>query len=224
MLTIINVATGARKKGIMAPVAIGDVVALEALFAGPISGASMNRIQRGPWDRVGDCGGGGIVDLSCRAHHRRLLGYRLLPRLAREEVQHIMSLKQVLFVCIENSCRSQMAEAFGRMHGADAIEFHSSGSRPSGRVNERAIMFMRERNYDLSTHTSKALNEIPDVEYDYAITMGCGDECPMVRARHREDWGIPDPKHANDEEFRRIRELIERKVLELKAQLSKVDA
>ncbi len=128
-------------------------------------------------------------------------------------------MKKILFVCVENSCRSQMAEAFARMHGAGMLEAYSSGSRPSGRVNERAVQFMRERGYDLNRHGSKALSEIPTVEYDYAITMGCGDECPLVRARQREDWGIPDPKHMSDDDFRATRDLIEKKVQALIAQL-----
>ncbi|HYG74862.1 MAG TPA: arsenate reductase ArsC [Planctomycetota bacterium] len=127
------------------------------------------------------------------------------------------ALKRVLFVCVENSCRSQMAEAFARIHGTGKIEAHSSGSRPSGKVNPRAIEFMAELGYDLSKHDSKPLTEIPDVEYDYAITMGCGDECPLVRARQREDWGIPDPKNLPPDEFRKIRALIENKVKELLA-------
>jgi len=122
------------------------------------------------------------------------------------------SLPRILFVCVENSCRSQVAEAFARIHGAGIVEPHSSGSRPSGRVNPRAIEFMRELGYDLSRHHSKPLTEIPEVEYDFAITMGCGDECPMVRAKHREDWQIPDPKEMPPEEFRRVRNLIEEKV------------
>lgn len=121
-------------------------------------------------------------------------------------------MKRVLFVCVENSCRSQMAEAFARMHGQDILEAYSSGSHPSGKVNERAVKFMAERGYDLSRHTSKSLNEIPDIEYDYAITMGCGDECPYVKAQHREDWGLPDPKNLSDEEFRKVRDSIERQV------------
>jgi arsenate reductase len=127
--------------------------------------------------------------------------------------------KRVLFVCIENSNRSQMAEAFARMHGGDRVEAYSSGSRPSGRVNPRAIEFMKEKNYDLSTHGSKSLTDIPDVDYDAAITMGCGDECPMVRARIREDWGIPDPKNLPPDEFRQVRDLIEEKVTALLAAL-----
>jgi arsenate reductase len=127
--------------------------------------------------------------------------------------------KRVLFVCIENSNRSQMAEAFARMHGAGVVEAYSSGSKPSGRVNPRAIEFMREVGYDLSTHTSKPLTEIPAVEFDAAITMGCGDECPMVRTRLREDWGIPDPKELPPEGFREVRDLIDRKVKDLLARL-----
>jgi protein-tyrosine-phosphatase len=91
----------------------------------------------------------------------------------------------VLFVCVENSCRSQMAEAFARMHGTGVVEAYSSGSRPSGKVNPRAIEFMQERGYDLNRHASKPLSANPDVEYDFAITMGCGDECPLVRTQPR---------------------------------------
>jgi protein-tyrosine-phosphatase len=133
-------------------------------------------------------------------------------------------LPKVLFVCVENSCRSQMAEAFARTHGAGVIEAYSSGSRPSGKVNPRAIDFMRERNYDLSRHGSKSLSEIPQVEYDFAITMGCGDECPLVRARHREDWQIPDPKEMSPEEFRIVRDLIESRVKSLVASLRAEEA
>ncbi len=74
---------------------------------------------------------------------------------------------------------------------------------------------MKELGYDLTTHTSKSLNEIPDVEYDFVATMGCGDACPFVRAKMREDWQIPDPKHLEPEEFRKVRDLIEQKVKEM---------
>src|SRR3989449_5876770 len=89
-------------------------------------------------------------------------------------------LKRLLFVCVENSNRSQMAEAFARLHGGDQVEAYSAGSRPSGLVNPRSIEFMRERGCDLATHRSKSLAEIPAVDYDAAITMGCGYECPQV--------------------------------------------
>jgi arsenate reductase (thioredoxin) len=123
--------------------------------------------------------------------------------------------KRILFVCIENSNRSQMAEAFARLHGAGQVEAYSSGSAPSRRVNPRAVEFMRERGYDLSTHVSKSLDQIPAVEYDVAVTMGCGDACPLVRAKRREDWNIPDPKNLPAEQFRAVRDLIEEKVKEL---------
>jgi arsenate reductase len=120
--------------------------------------------------------------------------------------------KKVLFVCVENSCRSQIAEAFARIHGGDAVEAYSSGSRPSGVVNPKAIETMREIGYDLSAHTSKSLDEIPDISYDFVATMGCGDECPFIRASVREDWQIPDPKNMPPDEFREVRDEIERRV------------
>ena len=129
---------------------------------------------------------------------------------------------RLLFVCVENSCRSQMAEAFARMHGKGNVEIYSAGSRPSGAVNAKAIDSMREVGYDLSKHGSKSLNEIPNVEYDVVVTMGCGDECPAVRAKEREDWGLPDPKALPLSEFRRTRNLIESKVKEILQRLERV--
>jgi protein-tyrosine-phosphatase len=126
-----------------------------------------------------------------------------------------MSKKNILFVCVENSNRSQMAQAFAEIHAAGKVNAFSAGSRPSGIVNPKAIAALRELGYDLSAHRSKSLDEIPKVEYDYAITMGCGDECPFVAAKHREDWDIPDPKGMNDVEFRKVRNLIEEKVVTL---------
>lgn len=125
------------------------------------------------------------------------------------------NIKKILFVCVENSNRSQMAEAFARLHGGYRIDAFSAGSRPSGKVNPRAIEFMREVGYNLATHRSKAVQEFDNVEFDAAITMGCGDDCPRVRARLREDWQIPDPKNLSDDEFRAVRDLIEAKVKEL---------
>ena len=120
--------------------------------------------------------------------------------------------KSWLFVCVENSNRSQMAEAFARIHGGDKVEAYSAGSRPSGKINPKAIRTMKEIGYDLSKHRSKSLSEIPDIEFDFVATMGCGDECPFVRAKRREDWDIPDPKDMPPEEFRAVRDLIETRV------------
>ncbi|MBA4015702.1 MAG: arsenate reductase ArsC [Pirellula sp.] len=123
--------------------------------------------------------------------------------------------KRVLFVCVENSNRSQMAEAFARMHAPENVEAHSAGSRPSGRVNPKAIEAMRELGYDLAAHTSKGLSDFNGKEVDVAVTMGCGDECPLVVAKQRVDWQIPDPRDMTPEEFRGVRNLIEAKVKEL---------
>ncbi|MCX7666392.1 MAG: arsenate reductase ArsC [Gemmataceae bacterium] len=128
-------------------------------------------------------------------------------------------MKKVIFVCVENSNRSQMAEAFARIHGQGKIEAFSAGSRPSGRVNPKAIEAMRELGYDLTTHTSKGLADFNGKEVEVAVTMGCGDECPLVLAKQRVDWQIPDPKDMTPEEFRAVRNLIEAKVKELIASL-----
>jgi arsenate reductase len=128
-------------------------------------------------------------------------------------------MKSVLFVCVENSNRSQMAEAFARMHGGGRIQAASAGSRPSGRINPKAIEAMREKGYDLTSHASKGLESFDGTAVDVAVTMGCGDECPLVRAGRREDWQIPDPREMSPEEFRGVRDLIETKVRALLASL-----
>jgi protein-tyrosine-phosphatase len=122
---------------------------------------------------------------------------------------------RILFVCIENSCRSQIAEAFAIIHGKNNSEAYSAGSHPSGTINPKAIDSMLEVGYDLSKHRSKSLNDIPDAEYDIVVTMGCGEECPVVKAKRHKDWNIPDPKEMTPEKFRTVRNLIEVKVKEL---------
>ena len=120
--------------------------------------------------------------------------------------------RRLLFACVENSNRSQIAEAFARVHGGENIEAYSAGSQPSGEVNQKAIAAMREVGYDLSKHKSKSLEDIPQVEYDFVATMGCGDACPFVRAKQRENWQIPDPKNLPPAGFNEVRDLIEQKV------------
>jgi len=122
---------------------------------------------------------------------------------------------RIIFVCVENSNRSQMAEAFARIHGGNAVEAVSAGSRPSGRINPKAIEAMKEVGYDLGRHTSKGLDEFNGQEFDAAVTMGCGDECPLVLAKRRIAWEIPDPKEMPTEEFRKVRDLIEGRIVEL---------
>jgi arsenate reductase (thioredoxin) len=126
-------------------------------------------------------------------------------------------MKTVLFVCVENSNRSQMAEAFARMHGEGRVEASSAGSKPSGKVNPKAVAAMEELGYDLTAHASKGLDDFNGRNIDVAVTMGCGDECPLVQAGQRVDWKIPDPRDMTPEEFRAVRDLIERKVKDLLA-------
>jgi arsenate reductase (thioredoxin) len=122
----------------------------------------------------------------------------------------------LLFVCIENSCRSQMAEGFARAAGDGRISAFSAGSQPSGRVHPKAIRFMAEKGIDLSSHASKSLDDLPgDVRWDAIVTMGCGDACPHLPARRRVDWDLPDPKNLDDDGFRRVRDDIERRVAAL---------
>ncbi len=120
--------------------------------------------------------------------------------------------KRALFVCVENSNRSQMAEAFARIHGSDLLDPYSAGSRPSGRINPRAIRAMRELGYDMRGHASKSLDDVPQDGYEYVITMGCGDACPHIPAAHRRDWDLEDPKDLEPTEFNRIRDDISRRV------------
>ena len=126
--------------------------------------------------------------------------------------------KRVLFVCVENSNRSQMAEAFARIHGGDAVEALSAGSKPSGVVNPKAVQYMAELGYDLAAHASKSLDDI-EGEFDAVVTMGCGDSCPWVPAKRREDWALPDPKHMDEVGYRDVRDQISARVRQLLAQL-----
>ncbi|BDU18125.1 arsenate reductase ArsC [Lysobacter auxotrophicus] len=127
-------------------------------------------------------------------------------------------MKRILFVCVENSNRSQMAEAFAHIHGGGGVEALSAGSNPSGQINPKAVRFMSELDYDLSKHESKSLDDI-DGEFDAVITMGCGDNCPWIPATRREDWGLPDPKHMDDEGYREVRDDISARVKALLASL-----
>ncbi|MGN6314152.1 MAG: arsenate reductase ArsC [Rhodanobacteraceae bacterium] len=122
---------------------------------------------------------------------------------------------RVLFVCVENACRSQMAEGFARLHGTGCVEAFSAGSKPAGTINPRAIAFMAERGVDIAANASKSLDTFADQAFDAVVTMGCGDACPGVPARRREDWALPDPKHLSDAGFRTARDEIERRVLRL---------
>jgi arsenate reductase len=128
--------------------------------------------------------------------------------------------KKILFVCIENSNRSQMSQAFAKIHGGKDVEAFSAGSKPSGKINPRAIAAMKELGYDLSLHRSRSLKEIKSfAPFDAVVTMGCGDACPWMPAKKFIDWQIPDPKEMNEEEFRKVRDTIEQKVQDLLEEL-----
>ena len=130
-----------------------------------------------------------------------------------------MEKQRVLFVCVENANRSQMAEAFARRFGGDAVEASSAGSRPSGELNPKAVRFMAELGIDLSVQRSKSLDEVSG-DFAAVVTMGCGDDCPWVPARLREDWALPDPKHLDDDGYRAVRDEIARRVRDLLERLA----
>ena len=131
--------------------------------------------------------------------------------------------KKILFVCIENSNRSQMSQAFAKILGGADVEAYSAGSKPSGIVNPKAITAMKELGYDLSAHDSKSLKEVEQyAPFDAVVTMGCGDACPWMPAKKFIDWQIPDPKHMEPEEFNKVRDLIKEKVARLLEELEKI--
>ena len=107
-----------------------------------------------------------------------------------------------------------MAEGFAISKGGETVKAASAGSKPSGKVNEKAVEFMREVGVDLSRHRSTSAVEQPG-PWDYVVTMGCGDACPVVPGKARIDWDIPDPKNLPPAEFRKVRDMIEAKVSEL---------
>ncbi|MDE1976483.1 MAG: arsenate reductase ArsC [Elusimicrobia bacterium] len=124
-------------------------------------------------------------------------------------------MKSVLFVCVENSCRSQMAEAFARHLGAGVALAQSAGSKPGAAVHPMAVELMREKGIDLSGCRPKGLDAAAARHWDFVITMGCGEACPFVPAAARRDWAIADPKALSKEKFREVRDLIEKKVRDL---------
>jgi len=123
--------------------------------------------------------------------------------------------KKILFVCVENACRSQMAEGFAEALGQGKIEVYSAGSRPSFQVDPLVIEVMKEKGIDLSSRRPKGLNDLPPIEMDYLITMGCEETCPAVLAKKVIEWKIPDPKGKSIEVFREVRDMIEERVRSL---------
>ena len=121
----------------------------------------------------------------------------------------------IVFVCIENSCRSQIAEAFGKMFNQDTYEVKSAGSLPSGKLNPKAVESMADMGYDMSLHRSTSVNDLEHEKVDIMVSMGCGDACPSLLANQRIYWEIPDPKDLTLGEFSKVRDLIKDNVEKL---------
>ena len=123
--------------------------------------------------------------------------------------------KRVRFIYVENACRSQMAEGFAKHYGKGGIEAYSACSRPGDRVNPSAVRAMREKGIGISRQKPKGFDQVPQIEFDYVITMGCQDACPIIPAKARIEWDIPDPRGKSIDAFRDARDEIGRKVEEL---------
>ena len=119
---------------------------------------------------------------------------------------------KIVFVCVENARRSQMAEGFANAFGQERLEVYSAGSGPSSQIDPLVIEVMKEKGIDLSGKRPKGLNDLPSIEMDYLITMGCEETCPAVLAKKIIEWKIPDPKGKSIDNFREVRDLIENKV------------
>lgn len=123
-------------------------------------------------------------------------------------------MKKIAFVCIHNSCRSQMAEGWAKELGKEVFEAYSAGTENYPEVKPGAVQVMEESGIDMSEHHPKLLSDIP-AEIDVLVTMGCGVECPFVPCKHREDWGLEDPSGGPIEGFRNTRDIIKEKVIDL---------
>lgn len=128
-------------------------------------------------------------------------------------------LPKVAFICVHNSCRSQIAEALGKHLASDVFESYSAGTETKPQINQDAVRMMKEI-YGINmnqTQRSKLLEEIPAV--DVVVTMGCNVQCPFLPCKHREDWGLDDPSGKSDEEFIKVIQIIEEKIMKLKQEI-----
>lgn len=126
---------------------------------------------------------------------------------------------KVAFVCVHNSCRSQMAEALGKHFASDTFESYSAGTHVKDQINQDAVRIIKDL-YDIDmeeTQRNKLIDELPPI--DIVITMGCNVDCPNLPSRHREDWGLDDPSGLEDEKFIETAQIIEKKILELKTRI-----
>ena len=127
---------------------------------------------------------------------------------------------KVAFVCVHNSCRSQIAEALGNLFASDVFDSYSAGTRLKDHINPDAVRLIKQQ-YSIDMEEkqyNKLIDDIPSP--DVVITMGCNVDCPMLPCKYREDWGLDDPSGKSDEEFIKTIQIIESKIMELKARLS----
>ncbi|AQS04851.1 arsenate reductase ArsC [Clostridium beijerinckii] len=126
---------------------------------------------------------------------------------------------KVAFICVHNSCRSQMAEALGKLYGNNVFESYSAGTETKPQINQDAVRIIKDLyNIDMNeTQKSKLLSDIP--EADIVVTMGCNVQCPFLPSKHREDWGLEDPSGKSDEEFIKTAKTIEEKVKDLASRI-----
>ena len=131
-------------------------------------------------------------------------------------------MKKVAFICVHNSCRSQIAEALGKHLASDVFESYSAGTETKPRINQDAVRLMKAKyGIDMEKEQySKLLSDIPPV--DVVITMGCNVQCPFLPCKFREDWGLEDPTGKSDEFFLETINKIEQKVLELKERIKDI--
>ncbi|OGQ11266.1 MAG: hypothetical protein A2026_09375 [Deltaproteobacteria bacterium RBG_19FT_COMBO_46_12] len=127
---------------------------------------------------------------------------------------------RIAFICVENARRSQMAQGFAEVFGQGSVEVHSAGSRPSAQIDPLVIEVMKEKGIDLTAKRPEGLNDLPPIEMDYLITMGCEEVCPAVLAKKIIEWKIPDPKGKSIDFFREVRDLIENKVRDFLKEIS----
>ena len=126
--------------------------------------------------------------------------------------EKVMGKRGIVFICVENARRSQMAQGFAEVLGKGKLEVYSAGSRPSSQIDPFVIEVMKEKGIDLTDKRPRGLNDLPPIEMDYLVTMGCEETCPAIPAKKIIQWEIPDPKGKSVEVFRQVRDLIEEKV------------
>ncbi len=129
---------------------------------------------------------------------------------------------KIAYICVHNSCRSQMAEVITKIIASDKFEAYSAGTETKDQINQDAVAVVKELyGVDMNiSHKSKLLTDIPPV--DIVITMGCNVNCPFLPCKYREDWGLNDPTGLDKSEFIKTAQIIEQKVLDLKSRIDRL--